>query len=65
MKDESCWLKDTDALLGKLTKVQTLTDGVTVSDILLEVDIVWLIEFDSETMLVEEDAVENRDWDLL
>ena len=38
-----------------------LTDGETVSEILVEVDTVWLTEFDSEVMLVEEDTVENRD----
>ena len=42
-----------------------LTDGETVSEILVEVDTVWLTELDSEVMLVEEDTVENRDWDLL
>ena len=42
-----------------------LTDGETVSEILVEVDTVWLTELDSEIMLVEEDAVENRDCDLL
>ena len=42
-----------------------LTDGETVSEILLEVDAVWLTEFASEVMLVEEDTVEKRDWDLL
>ena len=42
-----------------------LTDGETVSEILAEVDTVWLTELDSEVMLVEEDTVENRDWDLL
>ena len=42
-----------------------LTDGETVSEILVEVDTVLLTEFDSEVMLVEEDTVENRDWDLL
>ena len=42
-----------------------LTDGETVSEILVEVDTVWLTEFDSEVMLVEKDTVENRDWDLL
>ena len=42
-----------------------LTDGETVSEILVEVDAVWLTELDSEVMLVEEDTVENRDWDLL
>ena len=42
-----------------------LTDGETVSEILVEVDAVWLTEFDSEVMLVEEDTVEKRDWDLL
>ena len=42
-----------------------LTDGETVSEILVEVDTVWLTEVDSEVMLVEEDTVENRDWDLL
>ena len=41
------------------------TDGETVSEILVEVDTVWLTELDSEVMLVEEDTVENRDWDLL
>ena len=42
-----------------------LTDGETVSEILVEVDTVWLTELDSEVMLVEEETVENRDWDLL
>ena len=42
-----------------------LRDGETASEILVEVDTVWLTEFDSEVMLVEEDTVENRDWDLL
>ena len=42
-----------------------LTDGETVSEILVKVDTVWLTEFDSEVMLVEEVTVENRDWDLL
>ena len=42
-----------------------LTDGETVSEILVEVDTLWLTELDSEVMLVEEDTVENRDWDLL
>ena len=42
-----------------------LTDGETVSEILVEVDTVWLTELDSEVMLVEKDTVENRDWDLL
>ena len=42
-----------------------LTDGETVSEILVEVDTGWLTELDSEVMLVEEDTVENRDWDLL
>ena len=42
-----------------------LTDGETVSEILVEVDTVWLTELDSEVMLVEEDTVENRDCDLL
>ena len=42
-----------------------VTDGETVSEILVEVDTVWLTELDSEVMLVEEDTVENRDWDLL
>ena len=42
-----------------------LTDGETVSEILVEIDTVWLTELDSEVMLVEEDTVENRDWDLL
>ena len=42
-----------------------LTDGETVSEILVEVDTVWLTELDSEVMLVEEDTVKNRDWDLL
>ena len=42
-----------------------LTDGETVSEILVEVDTVWLTELDSEVMLVEEDTVEKRDWDLL
>ena len=42
-----------------------LTDGETVSEILVEVDTVWLTEFDSKVMLVEEDTVENRDWDLV
>ena len=42
-----------------------LTHGETVSEILVEVDTVWLTELDSELMLVEEDTVENRDWDLL
>ena len=42
-----------------------LTDGETVSESLVEVDTVWLTELDSEVMLVEEDTVENRDWDLL
>ena len=42
-----------------------LTNGETVSEILVEVDTVWLAELDSEVMLVEEDTVENRDWDLL
>ena len=42
-----------------------LTDGETVSEILVEVDTVWLKEIDSEVMLVEEDTVEKRDWDLL
>ena len=42
-----------------------LTDGETVSEILVEVEIVWLTEIDSKVMLVEEDTVENRDWDLL
>ena len=42
-----------------------LTDGEHVSEILIEVDIVWLTGFDSEVMLVEEVTVENRDWDLL
>ena len=53
--------------MNKLTEVETLvlTDGETVSEILVEVDTVWLTEFDSEVMLVEEDTVENRDWDLL
>ena len=37
-----------------------LTDGETVSEILVEVDTVWLTEFDSEVMLVAEDTVENR-----
>ena len=60
-------LKDTESLLDKLTEVETLvlTDGETVSESLVEVDTVWLTEFDSEVMLVEEDTVENRDWDLL
>ena len=60
-------LKDTESLLDKLTEVETLvlTDGETVSEILVKVDTVWLTEFDSEVMLVEEDTVENRDWDLL
>ena len=60
-------MKDTESLLDKLTEVETLvlTDGETVSEILVEVEIVWLTEFDSEVMLVEEDTVENRDWDLL
>ena len=31
-----------------------LTDGETVSEILVEVDTVWLTEFDSEVMLVAE-----------
>ena len=42
-----------------------LTDGETVSEILVEVDTVWLTGLDSEVMLVEEDTVEKRDWDLL
>ena len=42
-----------------------LTDGETVSEILVEVDTVWLTELDSEVMLVEKDTVENRDWDSL
>ena len=42
-----------------------LTDGETVSESLVEVDTVWLTELDSEVMLVEEDTIENRDWDLL
>ena len=42
-----------------------LTDGETVSEILVEVDTVWLTELDSEVMLVKEDTVESRDWDLL
>ena len=42
-----------------------LTDGETVSEILVEVDTVWLTELDFEVMLVEEDTVENRDWDLV
>ena len=42
-----------------------LTDGETVSEILVEVNTVWLREFDSKVMLVEKDTVENRDWDLL
>ena len=42
-----------------------LRDGETVSESLVEVDTVWMTEFDSEVMLVEEDTVENRDWDLL
>ena len=60
-------MKDIESLLDKLTEVETLvlTDGETVSEILVEVDTVWLTEFDSEVMLVEEDTVENRDWDLL
>ena len=58
---------DTESLLDKLTGVETLvlTDGETVSEILVEVDTVWLTELDSEVMLVEEDTVKNRDWDLL
>ena len=60
-------MKDTESLLDKLTEVETLvlTDGETVSEILVEVDTVWLTELDCEVMLVEEDTVENRDWDLL
>ena len=60
-------MKDTESLLDKLTEVETLvlTDGETVSEILVEVDTVWLTELDSEVMLVEEDTVEKRDWDLL
>ena len=60
-------MKDIESFLDKLTEVETLvlTDGETVSEILVEVDTVWLTEFDSEVMLVEEDTVENRDWDLL
>ena len=42
-----------------------LKDSETVWEILVEVDTVWLTEFDSEVMLVAEDTVENRDWDLL
>ena len=42
-----------------------LTDGEIFLEILVEVDTVWLTEFDSEVMLVEEDTVENRDWDFL
>ena len=42
-----------------------LTDGETVSEILVEVDTVWLTEFNSEVMLVEEDTVENKDCNLL
>ena len=42
-----------------------LTDGETVSEILVEVDTVWVTEFDSEAMLFEEDTVENRACDLL
>ena len=38
-----------------------LTDGETVSEILVEVDTLWLTEFDSEVMLVAEDTVGNRD----
>ena len=58
---------DTESLLDKLTEVEklVLTDGETVSESLVEVDTVWLTEFDSEVMLVEEETVENRDWDLL
>ena len=53
---------DTESLLDKLTELETLvlTDGETVSEILVEVDTVWLTEFDSEVMLVAEDTVENR-----
>ena len=60
-------MKDSESLLDKLTEVETLvlTDGEPVSEILVEVDTVWLTEFDSEVMLVEDDTVENRDWDLL
>ena len=60
-------MKDTESLLDKLTEVETLvlTDGETVSEILVEVEIVWLTEIDSKVMLVEEDTVENRYWDLL
>ena len=42
-----------------------LTDGEKVLEILVEVDTVWLTEFDSKVMLVKEDTVENTDWDLL
>ena len=55
VNDESLWVKDTASLLDKLTEVKTLvlTDGEPVSEILVEVDTVWLTEFDSEIMLVE------------
>ena len=42
-----------------------LTDGKTISEILLDVDTVWLKEIDSKIMVVTESTVENRDWDLL
>ena len=54
--------EDTESLLDKLTELETLvlTDGETVSEILVEVDTVWLTEFDSEVMLVAEDTVETE-----
>ena len=42
-----------------------LTDGKTISEILVDVDTVWLTEIDSKIMVVTESTVENRDWDLL
>ena len=68
MEDESLWLKDNESLLDKPIAVEAVLriDAESGFDMIVEADRVWLSECNLEVMLlVEDDAVENRDLDLL